>query len=119
MCFGVCRNWGCPYCAVKASGPLPSSLANLDQLQVLRLNGNWFNGTLPPEYAYGFPDLVEMRLDYNSLTVRGGLFPSRKNLDLAMGVQIWIYGAPALELQKMPGHVSFVISHKANGEVLG
>lgn len=54
---------------MKASGQLPAPLANLDKLQFLRLNGNWFNGTLPPQYAFGFPSLVEIRLDYNSLTV--------------------------------------------------
>jgi hypothetical protein len=61
---------------VKASGQLPPSLANLDQLQVLRLNGNWINGTLPPEYAYGFPNLMELRLDYNSLSVSYSPTPS-------------------------------------------
>ncbi len=59
---------------MKASGNLLPSLALLDQLQELHLDRNWFNGTLPPAYAYGFPSLVRMRLDFNSLTVRGPAF---------------------------------------------
>ncbi len=53
-------------------GNIHPSLANLDQLQVLRLDRNWFNGSLPKEFAYGFPNLVELRLDFNSLTVSLG-----------------------------------------------
>ncbi|BDA50936.1 probable serine/threonine-protein kinase DDB_G0267514 at C-terminar half [Coccomyxa sp. Obi] len=59
---------GCSLCNVKAMGNIHPSLANLDQLQVLRLDRNWFNGSLPKEFAYGFPNLVELRLDFNSLT---------------------------------------------------
>ena len=54
---------------MKASGNLLPSLALLDQLQELHLDKNWFNGTLPPAFAYGFPALTSLRLDFNSLTV--------------------------------------------------
>ena len=54
---------------MKASGNLLPSLALLDQLQELHLDRNWFNGTLPPAFAYGFPALISLRLDFNSLTV--------------------------------------------------
>ena len=64
-----CRYLGCEDCSVKASGTLLPSLALLDQLQELHLDRNWFNGTLPPAFAFGFPALVKLRLDYNSLTV--------------------------------------------------
>ena len=55
---------------MKASGNLLPSLALLDQLQELHLDRNWFNGTLPPAFAYGFPALTSLRLDFNSFTVR-------------------------------------------------
>lgn len=63
-------------------GNIHPSLANLDQLQVLRLDRNWFNGSLPKEFAYGFPNLVELRLDFNSLTVS----PGRCGCGLAWGL---------------------------------
>ena len=62
---------------MKASGNLLPSLALLDQLQELHLDRNWFNGTLPPAFAYGFPALTSLRLDFNSLTVRMGAIQSR------------------------------------------
>ena len=65
------RLLGCALCTVRAAGALPASLAGLDQLQVLHLDSNWLNGTLPREYAFGFPALEELRLDYNALSVRG------------------------------------------------
>ena len=68
-CGGCCRILGCQHCNVKASGNLLPSLALLDQLQELHLDRNWFNGTLPPAFAYGFPALTSLRLDFNSLTV--------------------------------------------------
>ncbi len=69
-CLGhSCRFLGCEHCSVKASGTLLPSLALLDQLQELHLDRNWFNGTLPPAFAFGFPALVKLCLDYNSLTV--------------------------------------------------
>ena len=49
---------------------LDQAHATMPPAQVLHLDNNWFNGTLPPEFAYGFPALQEMRLDYNALTVR-------------------------------------------------
>ena len=64
-----CRQLGCEHCNIKASGNLLPALALLDQLQELHLDRNWINGTLPPTFAYGFPALVKMRLDFNSLTV--------------------------------------------------
>lgn len=70
--FRVARYLGCSLCNIKAMGNIHPSLANLDQLQVLRLDRNWFNGSLPKEFAYGFPNLVELRLDFNSLTVSLG-----------------------------------------------
>ena len=63
-------------------GNIHPSLANLDQLQVLRLDRNWFNGSLPKEFAYGFPNLVEMRLDFNSLTVSSGRWDCQPGLDM-------------------------------------
>lgn len=75
-CMRMRRRFGCILCTIKASGALPASLASLDALQVLRMDRNWINGTLPPEWAYGFPNLIELRLDYNSLTVRNIPQPS-------------------------------------------
>jgi len=66
---GCRRHLGCEHCNVKASGNLLPALALMDQLQDLHLDRNWFNGTLPPAYAHGFPALQRLRLDFNSLTV--------------------------------------------------
>ena len=85
--LGCCRILGCQHCNVKASGNLLPSLALLDQLQELHLDRNWFNGTLPPAFAYGFPALTSLRLDFNSLTVWRGtmhasLMSSRSHTDM-------------------------------------
>lgn len=58
-------------------GPLPSSLANLDNLRVLDLNTNSVSGTIPPELG-GFSNLIDFNLGANNLS--GTIPPSLGNL---------------------------------------
>jgi Leucine-rich repeat (LRR) protein len=59
------------------SGSIPSDIASLDQLQVLRLYSNNIGGTLPPQ-LFSMNSLQELDLDFNQIT---GPLPS--TIDMA------------------------------------